>query len=104
MVERIMHPDRVIVLSPHPDDIEFGCGGLINKLINEGSEVYSLVFSDCAKSVPEGFASDVLIKELYHCPPSQLEKEDSFITDLHYQFLMIENREISLKQIRHEQK
>jgi N-acetylglucosamine malate deacetylase 1 len=54
---------RVLVLSPHTDDGELGAGGTIARLIEEGTEVYFLVFSSCGKSVPEGFAPDAIKKE-----------------------------------------
>jgi LmbE family N-acetylglucosaminyl deacetylase len=37
---------RVLVLSPHTDDGELGCGGAIAKFIREGKEVFHIAFSD----------------------------------------------------------
>ena len=45
--------------------MEFGAGGTIHRLLQQGSEVYSAVFSSCEESVPEGFAKDVLVGEMY---------------------------------------
>lgn len=56
--------ERVLVLAPHTDDGEFGCGGTINKLIESGAEVYYAAFSACQLSVLEGFPSDILITEV----------------------------------------
>lgn len=36
---------RVLVLAPHTDDGEVGCGGTIAKFIEEGKEVYYVAFS-----------------------------------------------------------
>ena len=36
---------RALVLSPHPDDAELGCGGTIAKLIEEGWDVHVIYFS-----------------------------------------------------------
>lgn len=38
---------RVLVLSPHPDDAELGCGGTMSRLRAEGTDVIVLRFSDC---------------------------------------------------------
>ena len=55
---------RVLVLAPHTDDGEFGCGGTIAKFIEEGSEVYYAAFSACQQSVLPQFPSDILITEV----------------------------------------
>jgi LmbE family N-acetylglucosaminyl deacetylase len=36
---------RILILSPHPDDEVFGCGGLIARAKDEGSEIYVLYFT-----------------------------------------------------------
>lgn len=56
--------NKVLVLAPHTDDGEFGCGGTISKLIEEGSEVHLAAFSACEQSVLKKFPSDILIGEL----------------------------------------
>lgn len=55
---------KVLVLSPHTDDGELGCGGFITKLINKGSEVFYIAFSSAEKSVPKEFPKDILRKEV----------------------------------------
>lgn len=57
-------PKRILVLAPHTDDGEFGCGGTIHKFINEGNEVYYAAFSACQQSVLPQFPSDILITEV----------------------------------------
>ena len=54
---------RVLVLSPHVDDGELGCGGTIASWIQEGKDIYYLAFSSCGKSIPEGLPPDILKKE-----------------------------------------
>ena len=54
----------VLVLAPHPDDAEFGCGGTINRLCRDGKSVHVATFSPCIKSIPNGFPKDVLAQEL----------------------------------------
>jgi LmbE family N-acetylglucosaminyl deacetylase len=55
---------RVLVLAPHTDDGEFGAGGTIAKLVDEGREVRYVAFSPAVRSVPEGFPRDVLRQEV----------------------------------------
>jgi LmbE family N-acetylglucosaminyl deacetylase len=59
-----MNSKKILVLAPHTDDGEFGCGGTINKLISEGNEVYLATFSACQQSVLPQFPSDILITEV----------------------------------------
>ena len=55
---------RVLVLAPHTDDGEFGCGGTIVRLIEGGVEVRYVAFSIATKSLPPGFPPDTLAREV----------------------------------------
>ena len=55
---------KVLVLAPHTDDGEFGCGATISKLIEEGNEVYYVAFSACEQSVLSQFPGDILVTEV----------------------------------------
>ena len=55
---------RVLVLAPHTDDGEFGCGGTMARLVEAGVEVRYVAFSIATKSLPEGFAPDTLAREV----------------------------------------
>jgi N-acetylglucosamine malate deacetylase 1 len=55
---------KILVLAPHTDDGEFGCGGTIAKLIEEGKEVHYVAFSACEQSVLAQFPKDILITEV----------------------------------------
>jgi N-acetylglucosamine malate deacetylase 1 len=55
---------NVLVLAPHTDDGEFGCGGTMARLIEDGARVTYAAFSTAAKSVPEGFPRDILKHEV----------------------------------------
>ena len=48
----------------HTDDGEIGCGGFINKLVNEDVEVYYCAFSIAEESVPNGFEKNILETEV----------------------------------------
>jgi LmbE family N-acetylglucosaminyl deacetylase len=51
---------RVLILAPHTDDGELGCGGAISKFVECGMDVYYAAFSVAEKSVPDEFPKDVL--------------------------------------------
>jgi LmbE family N-acetylglucosaminyl deacetylase len=55
---------RVLVLAPHTDDGEFGCGGTMARLVESGVEVHYVAFSIATRSLPEGFAPDTLAREV----------------------------------------
>ncbi|MDB4534303.1 PIG-L family deacetylase [Vicingaceae bacterium] len=54
---------KILVLAPHTDDGELGCGGTIAKL-SEKNEVFYVAFSSCQRSLPEGSDPDVLKHEV----------------------------------------
>ncbi|MDQ1355064.1 MAG: family deacetylase [Acidobacteriota bacterium] len=56
--------ERILVLAPHTDDGEFGCGGSIAKFIDEGKEVYYVAFSTAEKSLPQGWPKNILETEV----------------------------------------
>jgi len=56
--------NRILILAPHTDDGEFGCGGAANKWVQEEKEVYYIAFSSARKSVPKGMPDDILEKEI----------------------------------------
>ena len=56
--------DRVLVLAPHTDDGELGCGGSIAKFIEKGYDVYYVAFSSARQSLPEGYPDDTLVREV----------------------------------------
>jgi LmbE family N-acetylglucosaminyl deacetylase len=56
--------DTILLLSPHTDDAELGCGATISKLIRQGKKVYYAAFSACEQSVLPEFPKDILIHEV----------------------------------------
>lgn len=54
----------VLVLAPHTDDGEFGCGGTIARLVEAEVEVRYVAFSIATKSLPAGFPPDTLAREV----------------------------------------
>lgn len=55
---------NVLVLAPHTDDGEFGCGGTMARLLENGVKVTYVAFSWAAKSVPPEFPRDILKHEV----------------------------------------
>jgi LmbE family N-acetylglucosaminyl deacetylase len=51
---------RVLVLAPHTDDGELGCGGSIARFCAEDREVFYAAFSLCTRSLPDGLAPNTL--------------------------------------------
>ena len=56
--------ERVLVLAPHTDDGEFGCGGTMARLVDAGAEVRYVAFSIATRSLADGFAPDTLAREV----------------------------------------
>lgn len=54
---------KFLILSPHTDDAELGCGGTIARVIEEGNEILWVVFSTAEDSLPRDMPKDTLKKE-----------------------------------------
>jgi len=55
---------KALVLAPHTDDGEFGCGGTMARLVDAGCDVHYVAFSIATRSLPPGFPPDTLAKEV----------------------------------------
>src|SRR4030095_9608773 len=66
----MFNPTRIMVLAPHTDDGELGCGGTIAKLSGEGKDVFYAAFCLCSKALPKTF------------PPNTLELECKSATSI----------------------
>jgi LmbE family N-acetylglucosaminyl deacetylase len=71
---------RALVLAPHTDDGEFGCGGRLARLVDAGCHVRYVAFSIATRSLPEGFAPDTLAKEVREAT-NRLGVEDLVVHD-----------------------
>lgn len=54
---------NVLLLSPHTDDVELGCGGTVIKFVEAGHSILWVVFSTAEESLPAGLPRDTLRKE-----------------------------------------
>ncbi|MFC2087478.1 PIG-L deacetylase family protein [Bacteroidota bacterium] len=52
--------NNVVVLAPHTDDGEFGCGGTIARLLENEFNVFYVAFSTAKESVPKGMPENIL--------------------------------------------
>ena len=41
----MFNPKKILVIAPHADDVELGCGATVAKLVDEQKDVYYAVFS-----------------------------------------------------------
>ena len=71
--------ERALVLAPHTDDGEFGCGGTMARLVEAGCEVRYVAFSIATRSLPEGFAPDTLAREVREAT-AELGLDESHLT------------------------
>ncbi len=57
---------RVLLLSPHTDDVELGAGGLVCRLVEQGGHIFKwLAFSRCEGSLGPDMPTDTLEREFH---------------------------------------
>lgn len=59
----MLNPNKILVLAPHTDDGELGCGGTISKFCQDGKKVFYAAFCLCSKSLPESLPKNTLETE-----------------------------------------
>ena len=55
--------EKILILSPHTDDAELGCGASIAKFVKEGKNILWAAFSTAEESLPSDLPKDILKKE-----------------------------------------
>lgn len=86
---------KILILAPHTDDAEFGCGGTIAKLIEQGNDVYCAAFSACQQSVLKEFPSDILITEVKQASSTLgIKPENLFLFDFEVRTFNYKRQEI----------
>ena len=56
--------NSTLILAPHTDDGEVGCGGTISRFVEEGRSVYYAAFVTSAESTSPTFPPDILTHEV----------------------------------------
>jgi len=93
---------NIYVLAPHTDDGELGAGGTISKLIENGANVFYFAFSTAEKSVPDGFAKDILKTEVINATAKLgIKKENVIIYNYEVRKLNYVRQEILEDLIKH---
>ncbi len=59
----------VLILAPHTDDAELGCGATIARLAEEGKKIFVAAFSTAEESLPPGMPPDTLKCEFCEAMP-----------------------------------
>ena len=75
--------ERLLVLAPHTDDAELGCGGTIARLLEEGTEIFIATFSTAEGSLPPGSAANRLEVE-FMTAMTRLGISDDRLKVFHY--------------------
>ena len=84
----MFNPKKILVLAPHTDDGELGCGGTIAKFCASGKDVYYAAFCLQSKQAGDPFPSDVLGEEckkattLLGIPQANTRLFDYYVRDL----------------------
>lgn len=89
-MKTLMDKERLLILAPHTDDENFGCGGLIARTIEEGGEVYILVFT-------KNYAKDSNYLEFYKAVNVlDMRPENCYSTPFENQALKLDQVEIKV--------
>lgn len=70
---------RILILAPHTDDGEFGCGGSIARFLKDKVEVYYAAFSLAEESVPPEYPKNILEVEVKAAAKCLGIKEENLI-------------------------
>lgn len=92
---------KVLLLSAHTDDCEFGMGATISRLVRTGAEVHWLTFCNAWQSLPkdQGFDKDTLVNEqLASAEALGVPKENVTIKDIPVRYFP-ENRQDILEEL-----
>lgn len=87
--------NKILVLAPHTDDAELGCGGTLARFHAEGKEIYVAAFSTARASLPEGAEPDTLKNEfLASMKILGVPEERLFVHDYQVRMLSYHRQEV----------
>ncbi len=78
---------NVLVIQPHPDDAEIGCGNVIAKIRNNGSKIHYLTVTDGSL----GITSDKYEKDIVSIRKREAEQSGRFLGASDFHFLDYED-------------
>lgn len=86
---------NILVLAPHTDDGEFGCGASIAKFKRDGAKVTYVAFSSCEESLPKDCNANQLKEELFLATKTLgIHHEDVILFDFKVRFFPRDRQEI----------
>jgi len=71
--------NKILILAPHTDDGEFGCGGSIARFLKENVDVFYAAFSLAEESVPPEYPKNILEVEVKAAAKCLGIKEENLI-------------------------
>lgn len=94
-------PRRVLVMSPHTDDAELGCGGTMARWIDEGAEIFTAAFSTAETSLPPG-SKPYRLKDECHLALDEIgvPRDNRFIYDFPVRELGYHRQEVLEEMVR----
>jgi N-acetylglucosamine malate deacetylase 1 len=71
--------ENILILSPHTDDAEIGCGGTIVRFLEEKKNILWVVFSTAEDSIPDDMPKDILTTEFVQVMKKLDLKEKNYL-------------------------
>ena len=92
---------RALVLAPHTDDAELGCGGTMARLLEGDTEVHVMVFSTASDSLPGDKQPDTLKREFFRAADSLgIPEERCYVYDYQVRRLSYSRQEVLEEMVR----
>jgi LmbE family N-acetylglucosaminyl deacetylase len=90
-----MEPHKILVLAPHTDDAELGCGGTIARFLEQGADVFVAAFSTAQESLPPDTPHDTLRQEFLQAMQTLgVPRDQLFVRDFRVRHLSEHRQEV----------